>query len=76
MPEAEARLCSIATAVPEYVATQGEVAERTRRVFGLRMPEFERLAPVFENAGIDRRYAVRPSDWYEQDRSWAERTQV
>ena len=76
MPIAQARLCSIATAVPEYVATQTEVAERTRRVFGLRMPEFERLAPVFENAGIAERHAVRPGDWYEQDRSWAERTQV
>ena len=76
LPEVEARLCSIATAVPEYVATQSEVAERTRRVFGLRMPQFERIAPVFENAGIATRHSVRPSDWYEQDRSWAERTQV
>ena len=76
MAKAEARLCSIATAVPEYIATQTEVAERTRRVFGLRMPEFERLAPVFENAGIATRHAVRPSDWYEQDQSWAERTDV
>lgn len=76
MPKAEARLCSIATAVPEYIATQTEVAERTRRVFGLRMPEFERIAPVFENAGIAQRHAVRPGDWYEEDRSWAERTQV
>jgi alkylresorcinol/alkylpyrone synthase len=76
LPKAEARLCSIATAVPEHVATQTEVAERTRRVFGLRMPEFERIAPVFENAGIAQRHAVRPGDWYEQDQSWAERTQV
>ena len=76
LPEVEARLCSIATAVPEYVATQSEVAERTRRVFGLRMPQFERIAPVFENAGIATRHAVRPSEWYEQDRSWTERTQV
>jgi len=76
LPEVEARLCSIATAVPEHVITQSEVAERTRRVFGLRMPEFERIAPVFENAGIATRHAVRPSDWYEQDRSWTERTQV
>lgn len=76
MPQAQARLCSIATAVPEYVATQNEVAERTRRVFGLRMPEYERIAPVFENAGIARRHAVRPGDWYEQDRSWSERTEV
>jgi alkylresorcinol/alkylpyrone synthase len=76
LPEAEARLCSIATAVPEYVATQEEVAERTRRVFGLRMPEFERIAPVFENAGIATRHVVRPSDWYERDHSWTDRTQV
>jgi alkylresorcinol/alkylpyrone synthase len=76
LAKAEARLCSIATAVPEYIATQTEVAERTRRVFGLRMPEFERLAPVFENAGIATRHAVRPSDWYEQDQSWADRTDV
>lgn len=76
MPEAKARLCSIATAVPEFVVTQGEVAERTRRVFGLRMPEFERIAPVFDNAGIARRHVVRPSGWYEQDLSWADRTQV
>lgn len=76
MPLAQARLCSIATAVPQYVTTQTEIAERTRRVFGLRMPEFERLAPVFENAGIATRYAVRPGDWYEHDRSWSERTGV
>jgi alkylresorcinol/alkylpyrone synthase len=76
LQKADARLCSIATAVPEYVATQTEVAERTRRVFGLRMPEFERIAPVFENAGIAERHAVRPGEWYERDRSWAERTDV
>ncbi len=76
MPEAQARLCSIATAVPEHVVTQSEAAERTRRAFGLRMPEFERLAPVFENAGIATRHAVRPGAWYEQDRSWSERTDV
>jgi alkylresorcinol/alkylpyrone synthase len=76
LPKAEARLCSIATAVPEHVVTQTEVAERTRRAFSLRMPEFDRIAPVFENAGIAARHSVRPGDWYEQDRSWTERTDV
>ena len=75
-PRSVAHVCSIGTAVPKYVATQAEIAERTRRVFGLRMPDFERLAPVFEHAGIDTRYAVRPSDWYEQDHSWCDRTDV
>ena len=76
MPISIAHVCSIGTAVPEYKATQSEIAERTRRVFGLRMPEFERLAPVFEHAGIDTRYSVRPSEWYEQDHSWSDRTEV
>ena len=62
-----AQLLSLSTAVPSHVITQTEVAERTRRVFGLKMPAFERLAPVFDNAGIDscvakssRRRASRP----------------
>jgi alkylresorcinol/alkylpyrone synthase len=76
LPQARAQLNSIGCAVPEYVTFQEDVAERTRRVFGLRMPEFERLAPVFENAGIEKRHSVRPGDWYEQDRSWTDRTQV
>jgi len=76
LPEVNAQLCSIATAVPEHVATQGEIAERARRMFGLRMPEFDRIAPVFENAGIGSRHLVRPSGWYEHDRSWTDRTSV
>ena len=76
MSRAIAHLCSIATAVPPYSATQSEVAERTRRVFGLRMPEFDRLAPVFENAGIETRYTVRPGNWYEEPHSWSDRTTV
>jgi alkylresorcinol/alkylpyrone synthase len=40
------------------------------------MPEFERIASVFENAGIATRHVVRPGDWYEQDRSWTDRTEV
>lgn len=71
-----ARLRAIASAVPDHRATQEEVAARTRRVFGLKMPAYERLAPVFENAGIATRHAVRPSDWYEQQHDWSDRTSV
>jgi alkylresorcinol/alkylpyrone synthase len=56
--------------------TQAEVAERTRRVFGLKMPEFDRLAPVFDNAGINKRHSVRPGAWYEEPRIWTDRTAV
>lgn len=69
-------LYAIGTAVPRHTISQEEICERTRRVFGLRMPEFERLAPVFDNAGIETRYFVRPADWYEEPHGWSDRTSV
>jgi alkylresorcinol/alkylpyrone synthase len=76
MPGALPELISLATAVPRHIMTQAEVAERTRRVFGLKMPEFDRLAPVFDNAGINKRHSVRPGAWYEQPHTWTDRTAV
>jgi alkylresorcinol/alkylpyrone synthase len=69
-------MISLATAVPRHIMTQEEVAERTRRVFGLKMPEFDRLAPVFDHAGINKRHSVRPGAWYEEPHSWTDRTAV
>jgi alkylresorcinol/alkylpyrone synthase len=71
-----ARIRSLVTAVPPHVLTQAEIAERTRRMFGLRMPEFERISPVFETAGIETRHAVRPSVWYESPHDWSDRSAV
>ncbi len=76
MTRERARLRSVATAVPPNFATQAVVAERTRRVFGLRMPQFERLEPVFTNAGIDTRHAVCANAWYEESHTWADRSEV
>ena len=44
-----------------------------RALLGKRYTHFERLAPAFENAGVDMRHLVQPVAWYEQDRGWAER---
>jgi alkylresorcinol/alkylpyrone synthase len=71
-----ASLLSIGTAVPPHILTQEDVAERTRRVFGLKMPEYERIAPVFETAGIEKRHSVKPGAWYEDAHSWSDRTAV
>jgi alkylresorcinol/alkylpyrone synthase len=76
LPRDPAYICSLATAVPEHVMTQDEIGERTRRVFGLRMPEFDRLAPVFDHAGIAKRHSVRPGVWYEAPHTWTDRTAV
>lgn len=45
-------------------------------MFGARTYRFERLEPVFDNAGIARRHIVRPIEWYEGDHGWAERNAV
>jgi alkylresorcinol/alkylpyrone synthase len=69
-------LLSVATAVPETVITQTEAKELARSLFGRRASAFERLAPVFDNAGIDKRHIVRPIDWYRGDHGWKARNDV
>jgi alkylresorcinol/alkylpyrone synthase len=67
---------SLGTAVPEHVLTQGDAKALAARLFGTRTSAFERLAPVFDNAGIERRHIVRPVQWYEGEHGWGERNQV
>lgn len=37
---------------------------------------FDRLATVFDNAGIGARFVVAPPPWYEEHHGWADRNQV
>jgi alkylresorcinol/alkylpyrone synthase len=69
-------LLSLGTAVPDTVLTQEEAKALARRLFGKRTAAFERLAPVFDNAGIERRHIVRPSLWYEGEHGWKARNDV
>jgi alkylresorcinol/alkylpyrone synthase len=71
-----ARLISIATAVPKHVVLQDDAARAARKMFGTRYDAFDRMVGVFQNAGIDKRHAVRPIEWYFEPRSWKERTAV
>lgn len=69
-------LLSVSTAVPDTVITQAEAKDLARTLFGRRASAFERLAPVFDNAGIDKRHIVRPIDWYRGDHGWKARNDV
>ena len=55
---------------------QDEAKALARRLFGHRTSTFERLAPVFDNAGIERRHIVRPVEWYEGEHGWKTRNDV
>jgi alkylresorcinol/alkylpyrone synthase len=65
-------LVSVATAVPPFRLSQAEAKEIGRRAFA-RPALFNRLAGVFDNAGIAERHLVAHPDWYAQSHGWAER---
>ena len=66
-------LSGLGTAMPPHVLPQDQVVERARRLLGPKFPQFERLVPAFENAGVERRGSVVPFDWFEEPRAWTER---
>ncbi|MFL6734254.1 MAG: type III polyketide synthase [Sphingomicrobium sp.] len=69
-------LLSLATAVPPNVVKQAEAQSLARMAFGGRPALFDRLAGVFENAGIETRHLVAPPEWYEAAHGWADRNAV
>jgi alkylresorcinol/alkylpyrone synthase len=70
------RLVSAASAVPPYVFTQEEAANFARELFASRIDDFDRLLPVFVNAGIERRYLSRPLEWLARPHTLAEKNAV
>ena len=69
-------LLSLATAVPPHVVEQSEAKQRAREAFGGNKALFDRLAGVFDNAGIARRHIVAPQDWYMHGHGWHDRNAV
>jgi alkylresorcinol/alkylpyrone synthase len=53
---------------------QDEVVAVSRKLFGDRYSAFDRMACVFETAGIRKRHSARPLHWFCEARGWKERT--
>jgi alkylresorcinol/alkylpyrone synthase len=70
------QLISTATAVPANILLQSDVATAAGEIFGPRFREFDRMAKVFDSAGIHKRHAARPIEWFFEPRGWPERTAV
>ncbi len=68
-----ARIRAVATATPPHRFPQELTRDAAREVFADRLRDFDRLAPVFTNAGIETRYSCVPIDWYKRPRNWSER---
>ena len=65
-----------ATAVPPHVLDQAAVAGRMRDVFGGLFKRYPGLTDVFTNTGIERRYSVRPIEWFDEPHDWPQRTEA
>jgi len=72
---ASPRLLALETAVPPYLLRQGDVALRAGALFRDHK-DMDRLMPVFENTGIEKRYSCVPIDWYDQPHGWKDRTEL
>lgn len=72
----KAQILSLATAVPPFVIEQRDAASFVCETFAGRFPDFDRIAGVFMTAGIERRRAVKPIDWFLQPLGWPERTEA
>ncbi|MGE0565300.1 MAG: type III polyketide synthase [Pseudolabrys sp.] len=71
-----AAILGLATAVPPYRLDQRDVTDRALRIYAPVVERFPQLVDVFVNAGIERRYSVRPIDWFEQPHDWRDRNDV
>jgi len=69
-------ILSLATAVPPYIVEQSVAKSKARDLFGGRKELFDRLATVFDNAGIAQRHIVASIDWYEHSHGWKERNRL
>jgi alkylresorcinol/alkylpyrone synthase len=67
----DVEIAAVATAVPEHVTGQQEIAERAHKLY----PQYARLEALYTNTGIERRYSVEQKDWYLHTHTWEERTQ-
>jgi alkylresorcinol/alkylpyrone synthase len=69
-------LLSLATALPPHTVEQPVAKAKAREMYGGKKAIFDRLASVFDNAGIARRHIVAPTDWYEAHHGWKERNRL
>ena len=65
---------AVATALPQHKLEQRAVADAARQAYARTFARYPKLADVFINAGIERRYSARPLEWLSSRHDWAERT--
>ena len=69
-------ILSLATLTPPHNLSQRDAIETSRALIGGQFADFDRLALIYDNAGIDNRQIAMPVEWYLSPRSFQERAAV
>lgn len=69
-------ILALATATPPHVIEQRDVMAAAPKAMPDFFQRFPGMMEIFGNAGIERRRAVRPLEWYLQPHDWRERSEV
>ncbi|HVO15038.1 MAG TPA: 3-oxoacyl-[acyl-carrier-protein] synthase III C-terminal domain-containing protein [Alphaproteobacteria bacterium] len=70
------RLMAIATAVPPIEIKQAEIKARAEAFFNTKGFAMRHMLPVFDNAGVERRFFSVSLDWLVEPHGWAERNEI
>jgi alkylresorcinol/alkylpyrone synthase len=70
------RILGVGTAVPEHVVSQASAREFAGRMFGRHHRDIDRLLPVFDHAGVERRHFCVPAEWFGESHSFGERNDL
>ncbi len=70
------RLNGLSIVVPPHLLRQVDIVDAARQLFASRGAEFERLEPIYANAGIETRYSCVPLAWFSEHHGWAERNRL
>ena len=71
------RLMAIATAVPPIEIRQAEIKARAEAFFNTKGVLMRHMLPVFDNAGVERRFFCVSLDWLvEPHHGWVERNRL
>ncbi len=68
------KIRAVATAVPSTRVDLELTVAFARQMFAERIPDLERMLPLFTNAGIQTRYFAAPQEWFFADHDLAERS--
>lgn len=70
------RIQAVATAVPPTRVDQELAVEFARAMFADKIPDLERLLPLFANSGIRTRYFAAPQEWFFRGHDLAEKSDM